>query len=218
MTAIKALPHAKSPGVNGFTNVYYKTFADTLAPHLLKVYHQATATGFLPLLLATIITIPKPDKKPPQWVAIEGSLLKPYALANLMWLPKNHLPPLPQPSNLVTLRFKIWDKHRSTISSQTTLSPATPIVALPYCIPTFHAKPWLDKNLTHTYHILQKGDLLDFSRLRDTHGLPQTSQFSHMQLRSFLHKPTYAVAKTDSEKGQITVWEHSAMEYLVPRH
>ncbi|CAH2272682.1 Hypothetical predicted protein [Pelobates cultripes] len=146
----------------------------------------------------------------------ERSFLNPYALANLMWLPKKHRPPLTHSSDLITLRLQMWDRHRATLSSKTTLSPATPIAALPYCIPTFHARPWLDKKLTHIYQVLQQGELIDFAKLRDIHGLPQTSHFSHMQLRSFLCKLTNVETRSDSVKEQITGWEQICINEVLP--
>ncbi|CAH2222757.1 endonuclease reverse transcriptase, partial [Pelobates cultripes] len=61
---IKNIHPGKSPGADGFSNAYYKTFADMLAPNLLKVYQRASEVGYPPpeMLLATIVTLPKPDK------------------------------------------------------------------------------------------------------------------------------------------------------------
>ncbi|CAH2330156.1 Hypothetical predicted protein, partial [Pelobates cultripes] len=155
-------------------------------------------------------------KPPPQWAEIEKNLLKPYALADLMWLPKKHRPPLTHSPDLITLRLQIWDRHRATLSSKTTLSPATPIAALPYCIPTFHARPWLDKKLTHIYQVLQQGELMDFAKLRDMHSLPQASLFSHMQLSSFLRKLSTVETRSDPANKQITGWEQICINEALP--
>ncbi|CAH2311122.1 Hypothetical predicted protein, partial [Pelobates cultripes] len=62
--AIRDLPGGKSPEADGLSNLYYKKYASTLAPHLLETFHQAMERGTLPteMLLATIVTLPKPAK------------------------------------------------------------------------------------------------------------------------------------------------------------
>lgn len=64
--AIKSLPRGKAPGPDGYLSEYYKLFADTLAPYILRVYHKAITTASFPLdmLEATIVTLPKPGKEP----------------------------------------------------------------------------------------------------------------------------------------------------------
>lgn len=88
---IKSLPNNKSPGVDGFSDEYYKIFQATLTPHLDTLFNQlASAASFPPeMLQATIVTLPKPGKAPdsPQNsypISLLNSNLKIYAkiLAN----------------------------------------------------------------------------------------------------------------------------------------
>ena len=61
---IKNLPTNKSPGPDGFTGVFYQTFAEELTNSLLKLFQNTTEGGTLPnsFYEATITMIPKPDK------------------------------------------------------------------------------------------------------------------------------------------------------------
>ena len=61
---IKNLPTNKSPGPDGFTGKFYKTFREELTPILLKLFQNVAEGGTLAKSSyeATISLIPKPDK------------------------------------------------------------------------------------------------------------------------------------------------------------
>uniref|UniRef100_A0A8C5QK57 Reverse transcriptase domain-containing protein n=1 Tax=Leptobrachium leishanense TaxID=445787 RepID=A0A8C5QK57_9ANUR len=62
--AVKSMKTGKSPGPDGFTMGYYKTFLPSLGPHFLQAFNSLDEHSSIPqsALLATITLIPKPDK------------------------------------------------------------------------------------------------------------------------------------------------------------
>lgn len=66
ITVIKSLPAGKAPGLDGLTSLFYKTFAEALAPRLLDVYQESLDSGRLPQSMreAGLIALLKPDKPP----------------------------------------------------------------------------------------------------------------------------------------------------------
>ena len=61
---IKKVPAHKSPGPDGFTGKFYKTFKKELTPILHRLFEKIQTDGRLPnsFYEASIILIPKPDK------------------------------------------------------------------------------------------------------------------------------------------------------------
>lgn len=78
--AIKGLKSRKSPGPDGYTSAYYKTFSDILSAPLTKALNSLSLPGQVPpdFLSAHITVIPKMDKDP-----TECSSYRPISLLNL---------------------------------------------------------------------------------------------------------------------------------------
>lgn len=78
--AIGSLQSSKSPGPDGFTTEYYKTFSLILSPFLKDMYNEAFSLGRLPGTLseATISLLLKKDKDP-----LSCSSYRPISLLNV---------------------------------------------------------------------------------------------------------------------------------------
>lgn len=77
--AIRRLKNNKSPGSDGYTNEFYKTFIDLISPLLERAYSHALEKGELPLAWkeAIISVIPKVNKDP-----TDCASYRPIALLN----------------------------------------------------------------------------------------------------------------------------------------
>ncbi|CAI5697409.1 unnamed protein product [Oreochromis niloticus] len=71
---------SKSPGPDGYSIEFYKTFSEQISPVLLEVYNEALTKGCLPLTMydSTISLIHKPGKDP-----LEPGSYRPISLLNV---------------------------------------------------------------------------------------------------------------------------------------
>ncbi|CAH2306941.1 Hypothetical predicted protein [Pelobates cultripes] len=113
----------------------------------VKAYYQAAA--LTPLLTHLV------RNNQPQWVHLENLAVKPFAIHILTWLHKSNRPTTPLLPLQVQLALQIWDTHRRKFETANPLSMATPIEAITYCIPTFHAMPWKDKGISHLAQVFE---------------------------------------------------------------
>ncbi|CAH2276285.1 Hypothetical predicted protein [Pelobates cultripes] len=157
----------------------------------VQTYYQAAV---LTPLLTHLVRINQP-----QWVHLENLAVKPFATNILIWLHKTNRPTTPLLPIQVQLALQIWDKHRRKFETANPLSMATPIEAITYCIPTFHATPWKGKGISHLAQVFESGKLMSFDRLNTIFNLPHISQYSYIQLKSFLH--------TRNKDSRIRYWE-----------
>lgn len=76
---IKDLKTRSAPGPDGFSAIYYKTFADSLTPYLVKLFNSGTPLNRdLNSALLTVLTVlPKPNKD-----ASDVSNYRPISLMN----------------------------------------------------------------------------------------------------------------------------------------
>ncbi|CAH2253837.1 Hypothetical predicted protein [Pelobates cultripes] len=165
----------------------------------VKAYYQAAV---LTSLLSHLI-----KDKQPQWVVMENRAIRLFQVPNLLWLHKKNRPTTPTMPSQLALALQVWETHRTHFETGCPLSMATPIEAITYCIPTFHATPWKEKGITHLSHVCEAGKLMDFTRLRAIYDIPQTSQYSHIPLKSLLGKQSKVRMPDHRDPVEISAWE-----------
>ncbi|CAH2246010.1 Hypothetical predicted protein [Pelobates cultripes] len=177
-------------------------------PDIRAYYHASILAAALPHLI---------DQPPPQWVTLERHLTEPYELSHVIWLPKPLRPPMVDPPEQINLLLQVWDTHRNKLSSNSQVSQATPIQALTYCIPTFHATPWHDRGVTTLAQAHTGKRLTDFNTLQQTYNIPNTSHFSYRQLASFLHNHNPDSTQQDPGPHIHTLWEDICIKRRLPK-
>ncbi len=118
--AIKSLQSNKSPGPDGLTTEYYKTFSDILAPVLRDMYNEAFLCGRLPdtLSRATISLILKKGKDP-----LLCSSYRPISLLNVDR--KNLSQVLALHLQLCCPQLSLWTKRVSCLTDSPLTTPDT---------------------------------------------------------------------------------------------
>ncbi|CAH2314807.1 Hypothetical predicted protein [Pelobates cultripes] len=175
----------------------------------VKAYYQAAA--LTPLLTHLV------KNNQPQWVHLENLAVKPFAIHILTWLHKPNRPTIPLLPLQIQLALQIWDTHRRKFETANPLSMATPIEAITYCIPTFHAMPWKDKGISHLAQVFESGKLMGFDRLNTIFNLPHTSSYSYIQLKSFLHTRNKDSRNETMIASALSIWEQTGITGKLPQ-
>ncbi|CAH2295041.1 Hypothetical predicted protein, partial [Pelobates cultripes] len=174
----------------------------------IKSYYQAA-------VIAPLLTHLERDNRP-QWVTLENLAIKPFLTANLIWLHKRSRPKPTSIPAQVHLALQFWDLHRKKFETAKPLSMATPIEAMTYYIPTFHASPWKERGISHLAQVYESGKLLSFECLHATHNLPHTSQYSYIQLKSFLRAAHRDCITETNHTEELSIWEQTSLTCKIP--
>ncbi|CAH2285320.1 Hypothetical predicted protein [Pelobates cultripes] len=174
----------------------------------VKYYYQAA-------VLAPLMNHLTKDNRP-QWVTLENLAIKPFLVTNLLWLPNRSRPTIPLIPLQLQLAMQTWDLHRTKFETAHPLSMATPIEAITYCIPIFHATPWKEKGISFLSQAFDPGGLMSFERLNRTYNIPHTSQYSYIQLKSFLHKLNKDNKVESNKQGEPSTWEQISITGKIP--